>query len=73
MNEHNDEKLRELLKEAVPPAVELQVTNDLWPQMLRRLDQRDLRVSWIDWFLMGTLVILLWFFPEAAATLLYQL
>ncbi len=73
MNEHNDEKLRELLKEAVPPAVKLQVTSDLWPQMLRRLDQRDLRLSWIDWVLMGALVILLWFFPEATATLLYQL
>jgi hypothetical protein len=73
MNERNDEKLRELLKEAVPPVVELRVTSDLWPQMLRRLDQRELRVSWIDWLLMGTLVVLLWFFPEAAATLLYQL
>jgi hypothetical protein len=73
MNEQNDEKLRELLKEAVPPAVELQLTSDLWPQMLRRLEQRELRVSWMDWVLMGALVILLWFFPDAAATLLYQL
>jgi hypothetical protein len=73
MKDWNDEELHKLLKEAVPPVAESAVTSDLWPHMLRRLDRRDIRVSWMDWVLLGALVVLLWIFPETTATLLYQL
>ncbi len=73
MSEHHDEKLRELLREALPPVAESEVNRDLWPQMLRRFDQQKLRLSWFDWVLVAALMIWLWFFPEATAALLYQL
>ena len=58
---------------AMPPLADAQVRRDLWPQMLRKLDQRDRRIPWFDWCLVAMLMIWLFLFPEAAAALLYQL
>jgi len=73
MNERHDEKLCELLREALPPMAECEVKRDLWPQMLHRFDRQKVRLSWFDWALVAALMVWLWFFPEAAAALLYQL
>ncbi len=72
MSEQNDERIRELLKKAMVP-VDPELKRDLWPQMLRRLEERPARVPWFDWALVALLVI--WFFlsPEAIPILLYHL
>jgi len=73
MNELNDEKLRELLRGAIAPVADTNLKHDLWPQMLRKLDEQTVRASWLDWALIALLP--LWFvvFPEVIPALLYHL
>lgn len=72
MNEQNDGELRELLKKSFPPA-DGELKRDLWPQMLRRMDQKSRRVPWFDWALLGLLVLWLLVFPGWIPVLLYHL
>jgi len=72
MTEQNDEKLRELLKQSIRPATS-ELQRDLWPQMLRRLDDRSALVPWFDWALLALLVLWLLFAPGAIPVLLYHL
>ena len=73
MNERNDEEPRELLRSAVAPVADTDLKQDLWPRMLRKLDESTIRVSWLDWALVA--VLPLWFilFPEVIPALLYHL
>jgi len=73
MREQNDEKTREVLRKAIAPVPDPKLKRDLWPQMLRRLDERSLRVPWFDWALAALLGALILFFPELIPALLYQL
>ena len=73
MNEPNDEKLVEFLRRAIPPVAILELKGDLWPQMLRRLDERSTRMPWFDWALVALVVLSFFFFPEAIPGLLYHL
>ena len=70
MNEH---EFREILKRSVPPMADTELRHDLWPRMLRRLDQRAVRVPWFDWALGALLAAWLLAFPAAIPTLLYHL
>ena len=72
MNEPEDRKLRELLQSALSP-VDAELKRDLWPQMLRRLDERPTQMLWFDWALVALLAIWFFFFPEAIPVLLYHL
>ena len=73
MNEANNEKIREALRKAIPPVVDGELGRDLWPQMLRRLEERPAQVSWFDWALVGLLAVWFFFSPEAIPILLYHL
>ena len=74
MNEWNDEKLRELLRNAVAPVADTGLQQDLWPRMLRKLDeQQTIRASWLDWALIALLPVLFFLFPEVIPALLYHL
>jgi type VI protein secretion system component VasF len=47
---------------------------DLWPAMLRRLEERrKVRVPWFDWVLAGGLAAVLAVFPAWIPVLLYYL
>ncbi len=72
MNE-TDQKLRELLKQAVPPVLHPEPRRDLWPQMLRRLEKTSIQVSGLDWALGALLVAGCALFPKAVVGLLYYL
>ena len=73
MSAQNDERIRESLRKSIAPAADRELKRDLWPQMLRRLDERSLRVPWFDWALAALLAALILFFPEVVPALLYQL
>ncbi len=73
MSEQNDERIRERLRKSIAPAADRELKRDLWPQMLRRLDERSLRVPWFDWALAALLAALILFFPKVIPALLYQL
>jgi len=74
MNTHDDESMKQLLREALP-AVEdnPEPARDLWPAVLKRMDERPPMPPWFDWALLGGLVGLAAFFPSAIPVLLYYL
>jgi len=74
MNETNDTLVKDILKQAFRPAnTELQ--RDLWPGMLRRLDERSQKkaVPWLDWALLAVLVLSILAFPHSIPVFLYYL
>ena len=73
MSEENNGKIREVLKRAVRPVADKELKRDLWPQMLRRLEEPPTQVPWIDWALVVLLAIWFFFSPEAIPILLYHL
>ena len=73
MNSHDDNEIRDLLKQALPPLADTELRRDLWPQMLERLDAGpSLRVPWFDWALAALLSAALLLFPGVIPALLYH-
>lgn len=57
MNERQDERLRAILRSALPPITEQnEPRQDLWPRMLRRFDDRPVRWTWLDYALVGVVL-----------------
>ena len=73
MNERNDKEFRELIRENIAPVADARLKRDLWPEMLRKLDETGIRMSWFDWALVGLVAIWCLFFPSAVLGLLYHL
>jgi hypothetical protein len=73
MNHLDDEQFRELLKTAIAPVGEQELSHDLWPQMLKKLDEPRPRIPWFDWVLAAIGVVLCVLVPEAIPGLLYHL
>jgi hypothetical protein len=75
-NEENEKEIKALLKAALAPVKETELRRDLWPQMLRKLDEWPapaFHVPWFDWALAAILGAVLVFFPGAIPALLYHL
>ena len=72
MSEQNDRGFRELLKKGIGPA-DSELKRDLWPEMLRRMDDGSVQVPWFDWALLALLASCLLLFPKAIPVLLYHL
>ncbi len=86
MNAHDENRMKELLKQAVPPvAADAEPERDLWPAVLRRLD-KDAPVAintspvrsrqwvpWFDWALAGGLLVFAVLFPATIPVFLYYL
>ncbi len=76
MNEHEQERIKQLLKNSLPPIsgrVAAELRRDLWPAMLKRLAARPTKVPWFDWVLLAAVAAWLVFFPGAIPVLLYHL
>ena len=73
MNKFHDEELRELLRSAVAPVADTELEQDLWPRMLRKMDEATIRASWLDWALLALLPVWFFFFPQVIPALLYHL
>jgi hypothetical protein len=77
--EHDQEldELRKTLQGAVPPVAQPGPQRDLWPRMLRRIEEPPRRVSfrvpWFDWALLGVAAAALLLFPSLIPALLYHL
>jgi hypothetical protein len=72
MNIEPNEKLRKLLRAAMPAPDAAELQRDLWPAMLRKLDERRIYASWLDWALAAVAVSSLFVFPDAILALLYH-
>lgn len=76
-----EERLREQLREAEPPADGV-LRADLWPRMRQRIEEQArsgrarpqiIAVPWFDWALMGVAGAAVLFFPALIPALLYHL
>jgi hypothetical protein len=75
-NEKNSNEMKELLKQAVAPVQDTELRRDLWPQMLRKLDEQPLpihSIAWFDWALASLAGAALLFFPGVIPALFYHL
>lgn len=68
----NDDRLKEMLKQALPRVADGEPPRDLWPQVLRRMEQ-PAAVPWFDWALVAGLVGFAAFVPASIPVLLYYL
>ena len=66
-------ELRRKLRDALPPLTQPELRRDLWPEMLRRMEQRPVRVPWFDWALLAVAGAAVAFFPGLIPALLYHL
>jgi hypothetical protein len=87
MSAHDEERIKNLLRQALPPvgaepepesATSLEPSIDLWPLVLRRLDEHPAAQSrskwvWFDWALLAGLAIVTVSFPASIPMLLYYL
>ncbi len=74
MKELSEIEIRNLLKESLPQTDD-ELSRDLWPHLLRRMDERTLvrKIPWFDWALIGALVAFGFAFPGLIPVLLYHL
>jgi hypothetical protein len=73
MNPHDDNELREHLKQNIAPMNDSELRRDLWPRMLRRLEQQQpVRVPWFDCALAAVAAATLILFPDVIPALLYH-
>ena len=73
---NKDNELEELLKQTIAPAKNTDLRRDLWPQMLRKLEQQPdpiNKIPWLDWVLVSLAGATLLFFPGVIPALLYHL
>jgi len=72
MAEHEDQQIRDALKQSFPP-INTVLRRDLWPQVLRRLDTRPVHVPWYDWALAALSAALFFVFPRLLLVFAYHL
>jgi len=72
MNEQ--EPMKKFIQKSLCRA-DTKLKHDLWPQMLRRMEEEPspVRVPWYDWALAGVLVVWLLVLPKTIPALLYHL
>jgi hypothetical protein len=76
IDKENDREIRELLEQTLGPVKDTELRRDLWPQMLRKLDEQPgpaRNVPWFDWALAAILSTALLLFPGTIPALLYHL
>jgi hypothetical protein len=78
IKEQDTERVKKLLQSAVPPVSDgLEAQRDLWPAMLRRLDEQSSHgmtsVPWFDWALGGALLAFAAMAPRTIPVILFYL
>ncbi len=83
MDEQEQKKLSDLLQRSVAP-INRELSHDLWPNMLRRMDEGQRRhaellskarlasVPWFDWALLAALIVTVCVFPRSIPIWLYH-
>jgi len=72
MNERQDEQIRSLLRSALLPMGQREPPRDLWPLMLRRLDDGRLRWAWADYALAGVVLAGFIAYPKVIPWILFH-
>lgn len=62
-DDHDKQEIQSALRRAFPP-VEMALSRDLWPDMLRRLSTPAVRIPWYDWALAAGVAATVFLFPR---------
>ncbi len=74
MNTPDQDRMKKLLRQALPPVESGQEPGrDLWPAVLRRLDAKPAAPPWFDWALLAALAALIVLFPASIPVFFYYL
>jgi|HubBroStandDraft_2_1064218.scaffolds.fasta_scaffold992624_2 hypothetical protein len=74
MKPNDQDRIANLLQQALPPAEEnAEPARDLWPVVLRRLDANSARVPWFDWALLAGIGVFAAVSPAWIPVILYYL
>ncbi len=82
MNAHDEDRIKQLLQQSLPPVdPAAEPSRDLWPAVLRRLDAEPAApqrltprsIPWFDWALLAGLVVFAVSFPATIPVFLYYL
>ena len=65
--------IRKQLRTALPPWHDLELKTDLWPRMLRRLEETPVRLGWFETLLVTSIVLVFAAFPELIPVVFYHL
>jgi len=68
----DDDRLRQLLRSALPPPTDEGPSGDLWPRVVGRIETRS-AWSWLDMSLAAMVALVLLMFPEGLFLLAYHL
>jgi hypothetical protein len=72
MSEDNYRPIRDALKQSIP-SVNTALRRDLWPDVLRKLEARQVGVPWYDWTLGGLSAAMFLAFPRLILVFAYHL
>lgn len=61
------------LRSAMQPVEDAGPQRDLWPAVLKKMDERSVRVPWFDWVLLAGLAAAVLLFPRVLPALLYHI
>ncbi len=67
------EFVRQQLRAALPPLGDAELDTDLWPRMLRRLEDKALTFGWFEFVLAAAAALAFAIFPELLTAMLYHL
>jgi hypothetical protein len=73
---HDDRELdfiRRQLRSGLPPWNDVELKVDLWPRMLRRLEEPPVTFGWFESTLVGLVAVTLAIFPQLLPAILYHL
>ncbi|MGA2569987.1 MAG: hypothetical protein ABSF23_05665 [Terracidiphilus sp.] len=82
MNAHEKNRIKQLLRQALPPVDSAaEPSRDLWPAVLRRLDAESgaqgralpSAPPWFDWALLAGLIVFAASFPASIPVFIYYL
>ena len=77
MNKDDQDRIQQLLREALPPMQKAEPRGNLWPEVLQRLNVQPRiaikSIPLLDWALAGGLLAFFAFAPMTSPVLLYYL
>jgi hypothetical protein len=72
-HDHELDFVRTQLRTALPPCPDVELTTDLWPRMLRRLEETPVRFGWFEALLAALIALAFAAFPQLIPVVFYHL
>ena len=65
--------IREQLQSALPPLEDAELRTDLWPRLLRRMEEPRVSFGWFESVLVALIALAFVMFPQLLPAMLYHL